>query len=306
MKTKLLLFLLFVCCYSFGQKAITSEELVLQNDSIILPGTLSYTKTGTPLIIWIHGSGNVDRNGNQLPVIKANYIQQFREAINQEDLAFFSYDKRTASKENMRFLSAVLFTDFVNDAKKVVQHFKKDPRFTKIILIGHSQGSLVAMLASENTDGFISIAGPGESIDQTMIKQISKQNANLGTYAAKHFKELKETGTIKTVNPFLMTVFAKQNFAFLNSWAVFNPSEEIKKIKIPTLILQGTKDLQVVAEDAQQLHNSKSNASLVYVENMNHVLKEITEDADNLKSYYSAAYPLSKELIETIVAFIKK
>jgi len=306
MKFKILLFFMLSLSYGFGQSKIISEEIVLYNDSIKLPGTLSYAKTRSPLVIWIHGSGGIDRNGNQGTVVKANYIQLCREALNNEGISFFSYDKRTAQKENLKFLKNVLFTDFVADAKKVLSHFQKDTRFTKIILIGHSQGSLVAMLASKDANGLISIAGPGEPIDETMVKQITKQNAALGGYAAAHFKELKESGIIKTVNPFLISVFAKQNLAFLNSWASYNPIEEIKKIQIPTLLIQGNKDLQVTMEDSALLHKAKMNSELVIIDNMNHVLKEITLDADNMKSYYTADFPLAKELTKTIVAFIKK
>lgn len=306
MKFKILLFFMLSLSYGFGQSKIISEEIVLHNDSIKLPGTLSYTKTGSPLVIWIHGSGGIDRNGNQGSVVKANYIQLCREALNKEGISFYSYDKRTALKENLKFLENVLFTDFVEDAKIVLSHFKKDSRFRKIIIIGHSQGSLVAMLASKDANGFISIAGAGEPIDKTIVKQISKQNEALGGYAAAHFKELKETGTIKTVNPFLISVFAKQNFAFLNSWASYNPIEEIKKIQIPTLLIQGNKDLQVSLEDAALLHKAKMNLELVIINNMNHVLKEITVDTDNLKSYYTADFPLANELTKAMIAFIKK
>ena len=119
---------------------ITTEEILIKNDTIELPGTLSYSKKNSPLLIWIHGSGNVDRNGNQGAMVKANYIQQFREAINKNEIAFFSYDKRTSNKKNFKFLKETLFDDFANDAKKVVNYFKEDQRFSKIILLGHSQG----------------------------------------------------------------------------------------------------------------------------------------------------------------------
>ena len=39
---------------------------------------------------------------------------------------------------------------------------------------------------------------------------------------------------------------------------------------------------------------------------MNHVLKNIEKDSDNMNSYYSAEFKLSTELITTIVDFLKK
>ena len=103
MRIKYLITLLFVSFISFCQSQITSEEIIIYNDSIELPGTLTYTKSvkKQALLIWVHGSGNVDRNGNQSGVnVQANYIKQFRDSVNKNDIAFFSYDKRTANPKN--------------------------------------------------------------------------------------------------------------------------------------------------------------------------------------------------------------
>jgi len=290
---------------SFAQ--IKSEEITINNQAIQLPGTLTYSQEKVPLIIWVHGSGPVDRNGNQpAQNVNANYIKQFRDAVNKENLAFFSFDKRTATKNNSAYLKDTKFTDFALDIDVIVNHFKKDNRFTKITLVGHSQGSLIAMLASKNIDKYISLAGAGETIDKTIVKQISKNNLTLGEAAQKQFDTLKAKGKIETVNPFLMNIFAKQNQEFLYEWMQINPTEEIKKITIPTLIINGDKDLQVKIEDAENLKNAKPNAELVIIKNMNHVLKNIEKEEDNMTSYFSPDFPISEKLIKTIVEFVKK
>ena len=290
---------------SFAQ--IKSEEITINNQAIQLPGTLTYSQEKVPLIIWVHGSGPVDRNGNQpAQNVNANYIKQFRDAVNKENIAFFSFDKRTATKNNSAYLKDTKFTDFALDIDVIVNHFKKDNHFTKITLIGHSQGSLIAMLASKNIDKYISLAGAGETIDKTIVKQISKNNLTLGEAAQKQFDTLKAKGKIETVNPFLMNIFAKQNQEFLYEWMQINPTEEIKKITIPTLIINGDKDLQVKIEDAENLKNAKPNAELVIIKNMNHVLKNIEKEEDNMTSYFSPDFPISEKLIKTIVEFVKK
>ena len=287
---------------------VKSEEILIKNDSIELPGTLTYATEKSPLIIWVHGSGNVDRNGNQLPMIKANYIKQLRDSINKEGISFYSYDKRTANKNNVVFMmkNGVDFKDFADDVQKVVTHFKNEKRFTSITLIGHSQGSLVAMLASKDIDKYISVAGPSKSADKAIIKQIQEKAPFLDSITKAHFKELKETGEIKVVNPMLLSIFAKPNQSFLNSWMQYNPSEEIKKLTIPVLIIQGDKDIQVQVSDAEALHEANQNSELLVIKNMNHVLKNIEKEEDNLASYYSADFSISKKLIETIIQFVKK
>ena len=199
------------------------------------------------------------------------------------------------------------FKDLAIDVTSIINYFKDDKRFSEIILFGHSQGSLVAMLAiNSHVTKYISLAGLGESVDKTIIRQISAQNAVLGDIAKKHIEELKNTGTIKEINPFLLSLFAKQNHDFLISYIQFNPAEEIKKITIPTLIINGNKDIQVLVSDAESLHKANPTSKLVLIENMNHVLKHINKEEDNLKSYTTPDFPLSEQLVNSIVTFVKQ
>lgn len=292
---------IFSISSAFSQ--IKKEEITINNMAIQLPGTLTYSAENQPLVIWVHGSGGVNRDGNT-----PNYIKQFRDEINKKEIAFFSYDKRTANIKNVKFIQedGIYFSDFVSDLKEVINKFKDDKRFSEIILAGHSQGSLIAMLALENVDKYISIAGAGETIDKTLVRQVTAQSPAFGKLTEQYIKELKENGSIKSVNPNLMSLFAPQNQPFLISWMNLDPIKEITKVKIPTLIINGDKDIQVQISDAENLKKAKPDATLVIIKNMNHPLKNIEKDEDNLKSYMSADYTISNELIETIENFIKK
>jgi pimeloyl-ACP methyl ester carboxylesterase len=293
-----------------AQAVMTSEEVFLMNDSIKLPGTLTYNKSlkKQPLVIFIHGSGNVDRDGNQGAIAKGNYIKQLSDSLTIRDIAFYRYDKRTSTTDNLKLIMNDLsFDNFTEDAVIAINQFKNDERFSTITLIGHSQGSLIAMLASkENVSKYISLSGPSEPIDVTIVKQLKLQNKKLGNIAEEHFIELRKTGKVASPNQMLLQMFHEKALPFFKSWMKYNPSEEIKKLTIPILIINGTKDLQVFETDAKQLHEANPKSELVIIENMNHVLKHIDKDEDNLKSYYSPDFPLSKELIATIEAFIKK
>ncbi len=301
----LLYTVLILCNAAFSLAQVKTEEILIKNNDIELPGTLTYTKENTPLIIWVHGSGNVDRNGNQQPMIKANYIKQFRDSINKNDIAFYSFDKRTANQKNMlNLIKGIEFADFSADVEKVISYFQDKKQFSKIILIGHSQGSLVAMLASKNIDKYISLAGSALSADQVIVKQIHQQAPFLDSITKAHFKELSSTGKVEKVNPMLQSVFAKQNQAFLNSWIKYNPSEEIKKLSLPILIIHGTEDLQITQEDAKALHEANKNSELVLIDKMNHVLKEVNSITENQSSYTSSEFPLSSKLVKTITTFV--
>lgn len=310
MKCIQVIFLIYISV-SFSQSEINTEDFLIYNDSIQLPGTLTYNKSlkKQPLAIFIHGSGNVDRNGNQAGLANANYIKLLSEALNKNNIAFCRYDKRTSTRTNMKFLiKGMNFNSFVEDAQLVLDKFKNDKRFSKITIIGHSQGSLVGMLISKNgADKYISLAGPANSIDKAMVTQIRQQSGDsIANIVSNHFKELKTKGKIENVDPNLFSIFNPINQNFFGSWLAYNPKEEIRKLAIPTLIINGTKDLQVFESDAKALHTALPNSELKLIKNMNHVLKNITKDEDNLKSYRSPDFELSQELAETIIAFIKK
>lgn len=299
-----LVFFLFTCFYtnslSTGQEVI-SEEIEIKNGEFRLPGTLSYTKTDSPLVIWVHGSGPSDRNGNQ-----PQFIKQFRDEINKNHIAFFSYDKRTSTASNIELIKTkgIVINDLIADVKQVVHHFKDDSRFTQIILVGHSQGALLGLLALDHVDKYISLSGTAETIDKTIVKQVSAQNAELGDIAKKQLAELKETKEIQQVNPFLMSLFAKKNQAFLWTWMELNPEKIIRDVDIPLLIINGDKDIQVPIDNAKKLSAANPNAELVIIKNMNHVLKQIEKEEDNMKSYFNSDFPISERLIKTVVEFI--
>ena len=91
---------------------------------------------------------------------------------------------------------------------------------------------------------------------------------------------------------------------FLMSWCRFDPQREIKKLKIPILIVQGTNDLQVNVSNAEKL--KKGSATLAIIPGMNHVLKEAPEDKQhNLATYNKPDLPLKPEFVTNVVGFIK-
>lgn len=311
MKLYSIFFLAILQVHFCTAQEIVSEAVNLSNGPIKIPGTLKYQKfkKDAPLVIYIPGSGNVDRNGNQAGAnVNANYIRQLSDTIVANGIAFFSYDKRTATPENLKFnIKDARFEYLAEDVNIIIDHFKEDTRFEKIILIGHSQGSLVGMLvADERVDKYISLAGLSQTMEEAIVRQISAQNKDFGELAAAHFKELNETDTILKVNPFLAAIFNPLNHSFLKSYNAYNPVKEIKKVKIPTLIINGESDLQVRVEDAQALHAAKPDAELILIPDMNHVLKEVANLAENQRSYQNGDFPISPKLIEALIEFIKK
>ena len=260
------------------------------------------------LVILIAGSGPTDRNGNQKNVVN-NSLKYLCEGLAQNDIAAFSYDKRMFAQISLGTLNeaTLSFEDFINDAKEVLTYFKNQKKYNKIIIAGHSEGSLIGMIAANNNaDAFISIAGPGRTIDAVVVEQIEKQAPFLKEEVLKNFEILKSGKTFELKNEMLASLFRPSVQPYMISWLKYNPQDEIKKLKIPTLLLNGTNDLQVSVGEAELLKKSKPDAELVIIDAMNHVFKEIKGDtAENMKSYNDPNLPISAQLLNTITRFIK-
>lgn len=302
------LFPIVLFAQSEEKNGIHSEELSITS---LIDGTLLLpeTENPVPLAILIAGSGPTDRDGNQ-PMMINNSLKFLAEGLTQHSIATFRYDKRIVKQIQMRNIDErnIRFDDFVDDAVAIVNYFAKDDRFSKIFIIGHSQGSLIGMIAAqEHTDGFISIAGTGREIDDVIVAQLAQQAPGLEESAREAFDDLRTNGVAKNYNPGLASIFRPEIQPFILSWMQFDPAEEIKKLEMPILILNGDKDIQVSVAEAELLLKNKPDAELKIIPNMNHVLKEVEDmGLENQKAYNLQDLPVVPELIQDISEFINR
>ena len=303
------LFSIFLCLslIHFGQNnPLQSTDIEINKwveGTLLMPNSNSKPD----LAIIIAGSGPTDRNGNQ-NTLKNNSLKKLAIALAESQIASFRYDKRTVKQIQMGKLEKkISFDHFVDDAKACIDHFKDNPNFSKIYIIGHSQGSLVGILAAEdNAEGFISLAGAGQNIGDVLIEQVDKTAPYFTEATTTVVTKLKDGKTTNDYPKELSNMFNEELQKFMISWMQYNPTEEIKSLNMPVLIINGTKDLQVSVDEAKLLATANSKAKLKIIENMNHVLFEIEgSDLENSKSYNEAFRPISPELIKSIVTFIE-
>lgn len=262
-----------------------------------------------PVALLISGSGPTDRNGNNV-IMKNNSLKMLSEVLAKNGIASLRFDKRgiAASKASAKSEENLRFENYIDDVKSWVDLLKKDNRFSKIIIIGHSEGSLIGMIASVKADKFISIAGAGESADKLIKTQIaSKSNKQVEDLTFPIIDSLKNGNTVKKVDPILNSLFRASIQPYLISWFKYNPQAEIKKLNIPVLIVQGNNDLQVTVKDAESLAQSNKKAELLIVDKMNHIMKIVDGDVQaNMASYNNETLPISEVMANKIVSFIQK
>ena len=283
-------------------------DQTLQTSTGELSGTLTVPilKGTFPVALIIAGSGPTDRNGNN-PQMKNNSLLLLAHELAAQGIASLRYDKRGIGKSASAMISEeqLSFENYVEDANAWASELKADPRFNRLIIVGHSEGSLIGMLASEKADVFVSLAGAGRSIDFILKEQLAEQlsgKKKLLRAANEGLSKLKEGKLVEDAPVELFGLFRPSIQPYMMSWMKYDPAVEIWNLKIPIVIVQGTTDLQVKEEDAVILFKAHPlNARLIIIENMNHVLKIAPLDrAKNIETYSNSELPLAEELVKLL------
>ena len=310
MKKLLFALLLIVPTAIFSQNTplFTTENIAVNT---LLNGTLytpiKQTKL-TNLVILIAGSGPTNRDGNQFGMTN-NSLKLLAESLVNNGIAVYSYDKRIFAQMASGKLdeASLTFDNFIDDAKAVVLYFKNQKKYHSITVAGHSEGALIGMVAAnENADAYISIAGAGRPIDEVIVEQIGKQAPFLKEEVEKNLATLKSGNIFELKNQMLASLFRASVQPYMISWIKYHPQNEIKKLQIPSLLINGNKDIQVSVQDAQLLQRAKPDAQLQIIPNMNHIFKAIKgDDTENKASYTNPELPICTELTSIITTFIR-
>lgn len=259
-----------------------SEDIIFENKKagITLVGTLTLPKQdgNFPAVILISGSGPQNRDEELLGHKPFLVLSEY---LTKNGIAVLRYDDRgvAASKGNFKTATSV---DFATDVEAGIAYLKtrKEINKSKIGLIGHSEGGIIApMVATQSKDVafIVLLAGTGIQGDQLLLLQqqligkasgmsdealqkIKSNNTKIFDIANKStsIEQLQTdlTNYIKqnpsTEKPAGMTEeeFVKlqvQQIAtpWMHYFIKYNPAPTLEKVKCPVLALNGEKDLQV-------------------------------------------------------------
>jgi pimeloyl-ACP methyl ester carboxylesterase len=288
----------------------------IHSGTLELGGTLTVPRgaTGrTPVIVIIAGSGPTDRNGNSLMGIRPNSYAQLAWQLAQHGIASLRYDKRGMPGTKGTFdMTKMTLDDFAADARAAAESLAHDARFSRVILLGHSEGSSLALIAARAgppVTAVISVSGLGRPLSVVIREQLARQfdGATLLRYDTAMAQYLRGEQP-KDVPPQLGPLFVPINLSFMKSLSSFDPPAAIRAVRQPVLIMQGGRDLQVTVADAERLHAAKPDAQLVVVPLANHVLKQATDTtiAGQLPTYQNPSVPIMPDVANAIVDWILK
>ena len=176
--------------------------------------------------------------------------------------------------------------------------------------MGHSEGSLIGILAAQQSEvkAYISLAGPGKNACELLKDQMRANLPEpLKQEALEKLDSLGKGNEVVKVNPILASLLRKSIQPYIISWFKYTPTEEVSKLDIPVLIVQGGRDIQVPTEEGEALHGANPRSDYFFFEKMNHVLKQVGESQEeNLAAYSDEDFPFADGLVNKLSNWILK
>lgn len=281
-----------------------------------LAGTFEDAGKGASVVLIIPGSGPTDRDGNNPLGVTAASYRLLAEALAAKGVSSVRIDKRGlfGSKAAVPDPNKVTIADYASDTHSWVAAIRKQTGIKCVWLLGHSEGALVALVAAQEPQGIcgvILVSGAGRKLSDVIREQLRSNPANApvldSAIAALDTLDRGQHVDVTNMNPALLTLFRPQVQDFLIDMFKRDPAKLAASLKVPLLIVQGERDIQVSTTDAKDLAAAQPKAKLVLIPGMNHVLKDVASDdrTANMATYADPSRPVDRELVDAVVAFVK-
>ena len=300
-------------------RSVIELPFAFQSGTLTLPGTLTMPanySSRMPVALIVAGSGLTDRNGNFAGPLRAQYNSNLYAILAWQladaGIASARYDKRVLGENLQKIdVAQTSIDDFIADAIAGARKLVADRRFSKVILIGHSEGAELVLQAVNRgapASGIVMLSGAGRPIMTVMREQLSKQlppeELLKWDSASARYLRGEDPGD---VHPGLKPLLLPANRRFMQSWAKYDPAAEIARAHVPVLIVQGGHDLQISEVDARALQSAQPAAKLVVIPAANHVFRAATDDRmAQLRLYTDPTIPIVPELTPAIAEWIKR
>lgn len=258
------------------------------------------------------GSGPTDRDGNSPQFgLSAQPYRLLAEGLVADGIATLRIDKRGIGESAGAGPAEadLRFDAYAEDARAWAARAAEEAGLPCAWLIGHSEGSLVALAAVRTPDdricGVVSLSGAGRPAGVVLREQLANLPEPVHAQAFAALAELEAGRTVADTPPALASLFRPSVQPYLISWLTLDPAALAAAYRGPLLIVQGTTDLQVTVADAQALAAARPDARLVLLDGVNHVLKIAPmERGANVATYRDPSLPLAPGVVEAVSGFI--
>lgn len=282
-----------------------------------LAGTFVSAGAKAPVVLIIPGSGPTDRDGNNPLGVTAAPYRLLAQALAEKGVSTVRIDKRGlfGSKGAVADPNKVTIADYAADTHNWVAAIRQRTGESCVWVLGHSEGALIALAAAQqpkNICGVILVSGAGRRLSDLIREQLRANPANApvldSALAAFDSLDRGQHVDVTGMHPALLKLFAPQVQDFLIDMFRYDPAKLAQSLKVPLLVVQGERDIQVSTADARALAAAQLKAKLVLVARMNHVLKDVDSDdrAANVATYADPSLPVDSRLVETVASFVKR
>jgi hypothetical protein len=235
-----------------------------------------------PAVLILPESGS-DRNGNDADhEVKPDTYQELARALVARGIASVRIDKRgvgdsvkaSAREDDLRFET------YVDDAVTWIKFLQAQPHVGCVAVFGHSESALVAALAAKKVKvcAIIEASGASKPFAAVLAGQL-KTAFDAGKFtkddydqATRVLDQLAAGKPVPDPPKKLDSLFRKSVQPYLISWLNLNPVDALKT-STPVLILQGSSDFQLNADDPRRLSTGPKNVRVVMVSGADHDLE---------------------------------
>src|SRR6202049_1449629 len=260
-----------------------------------------------PVALLIAGSGSTDHDGNG-PQIKPATLKKLAEQLAARKIATLRYDKRGAGGWKPEFgrPEDFRFKDYVDDAAALVNYLRSSGKFSQVILVGHSEGGLVAILTARRVpvDRLALLVTAARRQGDLLKAQLERKQIppDVLQPIVKAIDTIM-SGQIVDPPPLGLAITPSMQPGIASAFTE-DPIDPLKLVERPTLIVGGGRDRQVARLDFVALAAAAPVAKTLWLPEMNHVLVDVANEDDDLAAYNQPERALDAALIEWVAAFI--
>lgn len=264
-----------------------------------------------PVLLFISGSGPSDRDGNSRLGVSASYLAKLAAELGEHGIGSLRFDKRgVPGSQPVEREADLTIATFVDDALAVLDWLESRFGARPIILVGHSEGGLVALDVARRRPeiaGLVLVATPGLPPADTLRAQLQTLEEPLRSQALAIEREIESGRQVETISEPLQPLFRPSVQPFLRSLFAMRPAGELAALRMPALVIGGGTDLQVGRADFDALSAARQDIGSRWFDSMNHVLVDAPADRSaNLATYRDATLPLAHGLSDAIAEFARR
>ena len=246
-----------------------------------------------PIVLFIHGSGPVDRNEN-IKGFKINAFNTIAHYLADYEIGSLRYDKRGCGKSKGNYNSTG-HADLVADAQGLVEYLMQSDFCDRdqIYLLGHSEGTIIAPQVS-NANSLIAglillcpFVQPLHDVLKQQANHVSQDIQNISGIKGKLLRlvigflgdpiniqekliERIRQSTTPTIKYKLKTI----NALWFREILVIDAESIFQQVACPMLVIGGEKDIQCDPDDVESIKNiAPSEVETHIIQNMTHLLR---------------------------------